>query len=161
MDTRDFRGVTSVLPASWIGIGRLVRKEWTDGRRPGDDGRGIGNPNSHSLDEMQQWKLLLQYGRGERAGQIAELERGIRLLRFGRNWNGIGSMMFSGANDNSGGAGSVLALGRVSVRRDNWRRGAEGICTRGVIWTYLPTDQRYTTHARTNEIKRKRGPVRD
>ncbi|GBP15961.1 hypothetical protein EVAR_12543_1 [Eumeta japonica] len=50
MDTRNPKGVTIALPSSWVEMGYLLK---------GDRWRGVGHRTSHSLDEIQQRKLLL------------------------------------------------------------------------------------------------------
>ncbi|GBP56219.1 hypothetical protein EVAR_41406_1 [Eumeta japonica] len=48
--TRNFRGVTAALSASWEGIGYLMEEERVDGE---GRGRGMGHRNSHSLTERK------------------------------------------------------------------------------------------------------------
>ncbi|GBP70707.1 hypothetical protein EVAR_56209_1 [Eumeta japonica] len=63
MDTRNPRGVTSTLPASWEGTGSFVYTIQLDlpcnvGIRSMEKEEGVSNRSSHTLDEKQQRKFL-------------------------------------------------------------------------------------------------------
>ncbi|GBP64666.1 Mitochondrial fission process protein 1 [Eumeta japonica] len=81
MNTRDPRGVTNALPASWVSVVYLMEGEWVDGGR-------VSHWNSHSLDEVQQWEREIgeqrSGGHGTFSGHILTVANGERGGEEGR-----------------------------------------------------------------------------